>query len=147
MSKKPYEMTASMAEYVERELPKPAHWFLLFGPSLRCSFLDIIAGTPYGALYRAPVPGGSCPVRSAQSWNVGQARSGEIQMTNTENLLIALSEFIADRKEGIQSGVYQIEISNVDDGVLMELSSFGISVTGAGRFKINLDLVHKQGPV
>jgi hypothetical protein len=30
-------------------------------------------------------------------------------MTNTENLLIALSEFIADRKEGIQSGVYEIE--------------------------------------
>ena len=66
-------------------------------------------------------------------------------MTNTENLLVALSDFIADRKEGIESGVYEIEISNVDDGVLMELSSFGISVKGDGRFKINLDLVHKQG--
>ncbi|MBN1836054.1 MAG: hypothetical protein JW820_09405 [Spirochaetales bacterium] len=66
-------------------------------------------------------------------------------MTNTENLLIALSEFIADRKEGIESGVYEIEISNVDDGVLMELSSFGISVKGDGRFKINLDLVYKPG--
>ena len=66
-------------------------------------------------------------------------------MTNTESLLVALSEFIADRKEGIESGVYEIEISNVDDGVLMELSSYGISVKGDGRFKINLDLVYKQG--
>jgi len=68
-------------------------------------------------------------------------------MTDTESLLVALSEFIADRKEGIQSGVYEIEISNVDDGVLMELSSYGISVKGDGRFKINLDLVYKKGTV
>jgi hypothetical protein len=66
-------------------------------------------------------------------------------MTNTEELLIALSEFIIDRKEGIQAGAYEIEISNVDDGVLMELSSFGISVKGDGRFKVNLDLVYKGG--
>ena len=66
-------------------------------------------------------------------------------MSDTENLLIALSEFIADRKEGIQSGVYEIEISNVDDGVLMELSSFGISVSGQGRFKLNIDLTYRKG--
>jgi hypothetical protein len=29
--------------------------------------------------------------------------------------------------------------------MLMELSSFGISVKGDGKFKINLDLVNKKG--
>jgi hypothetical protein len=66
-------------------------------------------------------------------------------MTNTENLLIALSEFIADRKEGIRSGMYEIEIANADEGATMELTSFGISVSGQGKFKINIDLAFKQG--
>ena len=65
-------------------------------------------------------------------------------MSETESLLVALSEFIADRREGIESGVYQIEISNTEDGALLELQSFGISISGAGRFKINIDLGNKR---
>ena len=65
-------------------------------------------------------------------------------MTDTENLLIALSEFIAERKEGILSGVYEIEISNVEEGDLLEMASFGISVSGVGKFKINIDLAYKK---
>ena len=65
-------------------------------------------------------------------------------MSDTENLLIALSEFIAERKEGILSGVYEIEISNVEDGDLLQLASFGISVSGEGKFKINIDLGYKK---
>ena len=65
-------------------------------------------------------------------------------MSDTENLLIALSEFIAERKEGILSGVYEIEISNVEDGDLLQLASFGISVSGQGKFKINIDLSYKK---
>jgi hypothetical protein len=67
-------------------------------------------------------------------------------MSETESLIVALSEFIAERREGIESGVYQIEISNADDGALLELQSFGISISGAGRFKINIDLGNKRGP-
>ncbi|UCF98987.1 MAG: hypothetical protein JSV89_05470 [Spirochaetaceae bacterium] len=65
-------------------------------------------------------------------------------MPDTENLLIALSEFIAERKEGILSGVYEIEISNVEEGDLLQLASFGISVSGQGKFKINIDLSYKK---
>ena len=65
-------------------------------------------------------------------------------MSDTENLLIALSEFIAERTEGILSGVYEIEISNVEDGDLLQLASFGISVSGEGKFKINIDLAYKK---
>jgi hypothetical protein len=65
-------------------------------------------------------------------------------MTDTENLVVALSEFITERKEGILSGVYEIEISNVEDGDLLDLSSFGISVSGMGKFKINIDLAYKK---
>jgi hypothetical protein len=68
----------------------------------------------------------------------------EAAMTDTDSLLIALSEFIADRREGIVSGVYEVEISNVEDGALLSLNSFGISVSGEGRFKINIDLVPKK---
>ena len=64
-------------------------------------------------------------------------------MTNQEHLLVALSEFIADRREGIEEGMYRIEIANVDDGEILHLGSFGISVTGEGRFKINIDLTRK----
>ncbi len=77
----------------------------------------------------------------------GRARDGKGKkdrkaglVTDTESLLIALSDFLAERKEGIKSGVYEIEISNVEDGDLLELSSFGISVSGLGKFKINIDL-------
>jgi hypothetical protein len=66
-------------------------------------------------------------------------------VTEAESLLVALSQFIADRKDGIEAGVYQIEISNVEEGNLLELVSFGISVSGAGRFKINIDVAGKQG--
>jgi len=65
-------------------------------------------------------------------------------VTNGENLLIALSAFIEDRKEGIKAGVYSIEIANVEDGVILDLDSFGISVSGGGEFKINIDLVPKS---
>lgn len=65
-------------------------------------------------------------------------------MPEAENLLVALSEFIAERKEGILSGVYEIEISNVEEGDLLQLGSFGISVSGHGKFKINIDLTYKK---
>jgi len=66
-------------------------------------------------------------------------------LTNNESLLLALSEFISDRKEGILEGAYEIEIANVDDGDILDLNSFGISVSGEGKFKINVDLVYKKG--
>ena len=66
-------------------------------------------------------------------------------MTEAESLLVSLSQFIADRKEGIEAGVYHIEISNVEEGNLLELVSFGISVSGEGRFKINIDVAGKKG--
>jgi hypothetical protein len=65
-------------------------------------------------------------------------------MTINETLLIALSEFIADRKEGIMAGAYEIEIANIDDGDILDLNSFGISVSGKGKFKINIDLVRRK---
>jgi hypothetical protein len=40
--------------------------------------------------------------------------------------------------------VYEIEISNVEDGDLLQLASFGISVSGEGKFKINIDLAYKK---
>jgi len=68
-------------------------------------------------------------------------------LTNNENLLLALSEFIADRKEGILAGAYAIEIANVEDGAILDMESFGISVTGEGRFKINIDLVPRKSGI
>ena len=65
-------------------------------------------------------------------------------MTSNETILLALSEFIADRKEGLKAGAYEIEISNVDEGVILDLDSFGISVSGKGKFKINIDLVYRK---
>ena len=65
-------------------------------------------------------------------------------MTSNERLLLALSEFIADRKEGLKAGAYEVEISNVDEGVILDLDSFGISVSGKGKFKINIDLVYRK---
>jgi hypothetical protein len=66
-------------------------------------------------------------------------------LTNNENLLLALSEFIAERKDGILAGAYELEIANVDDGAILDMESFGISVNGEGRFKINIDLVPRRG--
>jgi ABC-type branched-subunit amino acid transport system substrate-binding protein len=43
-------------------------------------------------------------------------------------------------QKGIRSGVHQVEISHVDDWALLDLASFGISVPGQGRFKINIDV-------
>jgi hypothetical protein len=65
-------------------------------------------------------------------------------LTNNENLLLALSEFIADRKEGILAGAYELEIANVEDGAILDMESFGISVSGEGKFKINIDLVPRK---
>ena len=73
-----------------------------------------------------------------------RALKEEVTLTGNETLLLALSEFIADRKDGLKSGAYEIEISNVDDGVLLDLESFGISVSGEGKFKINIDLVCRK---
>jgi hypothetical protein len=56
--------------------------------------------------------------------------------------LVALAEFILDRKEGILAGAYDIEIADLDEGSLMELVSFGISVKQGVRFKFNIDLSH-----
>jgi hypothetical protein len=65
-------------------------------------------------------------------------------VTDSESLLISLSQFVADRKEGIEAGVYQIEISNLDEGNTLELVSYGISISVGGRFKINIDLAGKR---
>jgi hypothetical protein len=56
--------------------------------------------------------------------------------------LVALAEFVLDRKEGILAGAYEIEIADLDEGALMELVSFGISVKQGVRFKFNIDLSH-----
>jgi hypothetical protein len=56
--------------------------------------------------------------------------------------LVALSEFVLDRKEAILAGAYEVEIADLDEGSLMELASFGISVKQGVRFKFNIDLNH-----
>jgi hypothetical protein len=66
-------------------------------------------------------------------------------VTDAESLLVSLSRFIADREEGIEAGVYQIEICDAAEGHILELVSFGISVSGEGRFKINIDLAPARG--
>jgi hypothetical protein len=66
-------------------------------------------------------------------------------VTESESLLVSLSRFLTDRVEGIEAGVYHIEICNVEEGNTLELVSFGISVTGEGRFKINIDLAPAGG--
>jgi len=72
----------------------------------------------------------------------GTARDGgdRTDMTKEESLLFTLSEFIADRSEEIRSGAYEIEIANVADGDILELTSFGVSISGGGKFKISIDL-------
>ena len=65
-------------------------------------------------------------------------------MTDNENLLVALSEFISDRKEGISSGAYQLEIADLEEGNIFDINSFGISVSGEGKFKINIDLLRRR---
>jgi hypothetical protein len=54
--------------------------------------------------------------------------------------LVSLAEFIMDRKEAILAGAYEIEIADIDEGTLLQLASFGISVRQGIRFKFNIDL-------
>jgi hypothetical protein len=69
----------------------------------------------------------------------------EIQLVEDKSsgeALVALAEYVLDRKEGILAGAYEIEIADLDEGALMELVSFGISVKQGVRFKFNIDLSH-----
>ncbi len=54
--------------------------------------------------------------------------------------IIALAEFVIERKEAIQAGAYDIEIVDLNEGSLLELVSFGASAKQGVRFKINIDL-------
>ncbi|HUT64545.1 MAG TPA: hypothetical protein VMZ05_00185 [Spirochaetota bacterium] len=54
--------------------------------------------------------------------------------------LVALAEFVTDRKEAILAGAYEIEIADIDEGSFMKLVSFGISIRQGVRFKFNIDL-------
>ena len=54
--------------------------------------------------------------------------------------LVSLAEFIMDRKKAILEGAYEIEIADIDEGTLMKLVSFGISIRQGVRFKLNIDL-------
>jgi hypothetical protein len=54
--------------------------------------------------------------------------------------IIALAEFVLERKEAILAGAYDVEIVNIEEGSLLELASFGISAKHGVRFKINVDL-------
>ena len=54
--------------------------------------------------------------------------------------IIALAQFILERKEAIEAGAYDVEIVDVTEGSLLELVSFGISAKQNVRFKINIDL-------
>jgi hypothetical protein len=54
--------------------------------------------------------------------------------------LVSLAEFVLDRKEAIVQGAYEVEIADIDEGSLLKLVSFGISVRQGVRFKLNIDL-------
>ena len=58
--------------------------------------------------------------------------------------LVALAEFIRDRKEGLLGGAYDVEIADLDEGSTMDVVSFGVSVRQGVRFKLNLDLMHQK---
>ena len=55
--------------------------------------------------------------------------------------LVALAEFVIDRKEGLLAGAYDVEIAD-DEGSTMSLVSFGVSVKQGVRFKLNVDHSH-----
>jgi hypothetical protein len=63
-----------------------------------------------------------------------------VEDINPGEALVALAEFVADRKEAILAGVYEIEIADIDEGSLMKLVSFGVSIRQGVRFKLNIDL-------
>ena len=54
--------------------------------------------------------------------------------------IVALAEFIVERKDAILAGTYDIEIVNLGEGSLLELATFGVSAKQGVRFKINIDL-------
>ena len=54
--------------------------------------------------------------------------------------IVALAEFVIERKDAILSGAYDIEIVNLGEGSLLELATFGVSAKQGVRFKINIDL-------
>jgi len=58
--------------------------------------------------------------------------------------LVALAEFITERRDAILAGAYEVEIANLDEGSLMEIVSFGISVKQGVRFKFNIDVRDKR---
>ena len=56
--------------------------------------------------------------------------------------LVALAEFVLERRDGLLAGAYDVEIADLDEGTLMRLVSFGVSVRQGERFKLNLDMAH-----
>jgi hypothetical protein len=54
--------------------------------------------------------------------------------------IVALAEFVIERKDAILAGAYDIEIVNLGEGSLLELATFGVSAKQGVRFKINIDL-------
>jgi len=54
--------------------------------------------------------------------------------------LVSLAEFVIDRKEAILAGAYEVEIADIDEGTLLTLASFGVSIRQGIRFKLNIDL-------
>ena len=54
--------------------------------------------------------------------------------------IVALAEFVIERKDAILAGAYDIEIVNLGEGSLLELATFGVSTKQGVRFKINIDL-------
>jgi len=72
-----------------------------------------------------------------------------IQLADDKNAaerVIALAEFIVERKEAIAAGAYDVEIVDIGEGSLLELVSFGISATQGVRFKLNIDLQAAGSP-
>jgi hypothetical protein len=59
--------------------------------------------------------------------------------TSAAERIVALAEFVMERKEAILAGAYDIEIADIGEGSLLDLVSFGISARQGVRFKLNID--------
>jgi len=70
-----------------------------------------------------------------------QLKTGDMSPAES---LVALAEFILDRKEGLLAGAYDVEIADLDEGSTMDMVSFGVSVKQGVRFKLNVDLMHQK---
>lgn len=61
--------------------------------------------------------------------------------TSDGERLVALADFIIERKDALLAGAYDVEIADIDEGSLLKLESFGVSARFGVRLKINIDLV------